>query len=154
MPNYNTIVLILDECIEHYKELLSFENEKIGYITSNNVSELSNSLSREQALIMKGNSLEAKRLAVLKKEGVGELRFSELIEQAPDGYSTLLNAKHSELSQYINEVKRINGFALDMVKEKLSYIENRISQNQTDTYDKSGEKKHKATSGSTIFKNV
>lgn len=153
MPDYNKIIDFFDECIEHYKELLSFENKKLEYITSNNVDELSNGLGREQALIMKGNSLETKRVEILKKQGVSDIKFKELIESAPDEFSGKLNARYLELLKYINEVKRINGYSLNMVEEKLNYIEERISQNNS-TYDMSGEKKHAVSSGSAISKNV
>ena len=153
MHNYNTIITFFDEYITHYRELLSFENIKLEMIVSNNVLELSSSLSKEQALIMKGNSLESKRLKLFEKEGFKNIKFQKLIDEAPQEYSSMLNTKFIELSKYINEVKRINDNGLSIVKEKLAKIEAKSSNKTSDTYDGKGGKKHSSAMPSAISKN-
>ncbi|MFA5658451.1 MAG: flagellar export chaperone FlgN [Oscillospiraceae bacterium] len=154
MTNYNTVLDFFDLCIEHYSELLSFENEKLRLISAENARELGNRLSKEQALIMKGNALEAKRIELMKKEGLEGLRFDAIIENAPDEYNTALSRRRDELTKYINEIKRINGHAMVSVREKLERIEKVKAGMSTDIYDGKGEKKHSASASSSLSKNV
>jgi len=154
LTNYNTIIDFFDEYISHYKELLSFENKKLELIVENNVSELSTSLSREQALIMKGGSLETKRINLLKNEGLNNAKFQEIIDQAPVEYSTMLSNRFSELSKFVNEVKRINDNSLSIVKNKLSAIDKKLSNNLADTYDINGGKRHSSNGISAVSKNI
>lgn len=154
MLDYNLLINFFDEYINHYKELLSFENKKLEYIMSNDVTELSNCLGKEQALIMKGNSLETKRISLLEKQGVKDLKFKDLIEDAPKQYSFKLSNRFNELSKYVMEVKRINDEALGVVKTRLFTIEQKLSKGTNDLYDGKGDKKHTSNMFSSLAKNI
>ena len=78
MSDYNKIIAFFDEYITHYREFLQFEYLKLDMINNNQIEKLSSSLSTEQALIMKTNSLETKRLKVL--EGTKGNTFAEIAE--------------------------------------------------------------------------
>lgn len=153
MHNYKLIIEFFEQYINHYIELLDFENKKLGYIISNNVGELSNCLGREQALIMMGNNLEAKRLELLRKESLGDATFGEMIQSAPDEYRNKLQSVFSELSKYVLEVKRINDEAMNVVRVKLNSIENKLSHNSGEIYNGKGGRNHTAMSVS-MTKNV
>lgn len=154
MPNYELLIDFFNEYNNHYKELLSFENTKFQYIVSNNVIELGNSLGKEQALIMKGNSLEAKRLSLLEKQGLKGVKFQDIIDDAPEQYSYKLSSLFSELSKYVSETKRINDEALSAVKTRLSAIDQKLSKQSNDVYDGKGGKKHTSNTFSSLAKNV
>ena len=153
MPDYNIIISYFDDCINHYKELLAFENQKLGYILENNISELGNCLSREQALIMKGNSLESRREAIFKEQGLSGNTFMEIIQNTPESYKYKLTQKFDELSKYVLQAKKINEEALDIVKKRLNYIENK-SASSTETYDLKGDKKHSSPQMATLKKSI
>ncbi len=146
MPDYNTIISFFDEYISHYRELLSFENQKFEYIITNKVSELGNCLSKEQALIMKGNSLETKRVSLLEKEGLAGMKFKELVDSAPEQYAVKIKSRFNELSKYISEVKRINDEAMGLVRSKLAVIESKLPTGNT--YDGKGDRKSTINSSS------
>lgn len=143
-----------DEYILHYKELLAFENQKLELIVANNVTELSNCLSKEQALIMKGNSLEKKRISLMNEQGLSDIKFGEIIDNSPKEFSTRLKSSYSELSKYVNEVKRINTNAMEIVNGKLSAVESKLSKTNNDTYDVKGGKKRESNSTSALTKNI
>ena len=153
MHNYNLIIDFFGQYTDHYIELLDFENKKLKYIISNDVKELSNCLGKEQALIMKGKNLESKRIELLKKEGLGESSFGEMIQVAPDEYKNNLQSVFSGLSKYVLEVKRINDEAMNVVRVKLNSIENKLSHNSGEIYNDKGSINHAAMSVS-MTKNV
>ncbi len=153
MHNYNLIIDFFGQYTDHYIELLDFENKKLKYIISNDVKELSNCLGKEQALIMKGKNLESKRIELLKKEGLGESSFGEMIQVAPDEYKNNLQSVFSGLSKYVLEVKRINDEAMNVVRVKLNSIENKLSHNSGEIYNDKGSRNHAAMSVS-MTKNV
>lgn len=154
MLDYNNLIKYFDDSITHYKELLIFENQKLDIIISENVIELSHSLSREQALIMQSNALEYRRIEQLKDAGLHGAKFNQIIEDAPKEYTGKLKRRYNELSKYIYEIKRINNHAMQIVKGKLSDVE--VKQNKTinDTYDVKGGKQHSLGNSSTLLKNV
>ena len=78
MPDYKKIIAFFDEYIRHYKAFLQFEYLKMDMINHNQIEKLSDSLSTEQALIMKTNSLENKRAKLL--EGLEGKSFAEIAE--------------------------------------------------------------------------
>ncbi len=153
MPDYNIIINYFDGCINHYKELLSFENQKLSYVLENNISELANCLSREQALIMKGNSLESRRVIIIKEQGFAGKTFAEISKDAPQEYTYKLSQKFDELSRYVLQAKKINEEALDIVKKRLNYIESKSTAN-SETYNLKGDKKHSAPQMATLKKNI
>jgi len=154
LSDYSTMIDFFDEYILHYKELLAFENQKLELIVANNVTELSNCLSKEQALIMKGNSLEKKRISLMNEQGLSDIKFGEIIDNSPKEFSTRLKSSYSELSKYVNEVKRINTNAMEIVNGKLSAVESKLSKTNNDTYDVKGGKKRESNSTSALTKNI
>ena len=154
MADYDSIITFLNEYIRHYRDLLAFENQKLELVMSGKVSELNNSLSKEQALIMKGNSLETKRIALMEKEGLGGLELSKIIEQAPSEYKTKLAEIREKLSKYILEVKRINDSSMSAVNEKLDTINKKLRNTEIDTYDEHAKKKQIAKISESLSKNI
>lgn len=150
MPDYNKIIAFFDEYIAHYKEFLSFEYRKLDMINKNKIEELSDSLSIEQALIMKTNSLEGKRERHLKD--VEGKTFAEIAENAPEEYRERLSEQHEELSDLIFKIKDINDTANIIVSERLKKIQRRTAE--LDVYDGKGSVRREHASRAAISKNV
>lgn len=150
MPDYNKITAFFDEYIEHYKAFLKFEYAKASMISHGDIEQLSNSLPTEQALIMKTNVLENKRVKLV--EGAPGKTFAELAENAPDEYRERLKAQHSELSELLYKIKEINDAANVIVSERLKKIQRRTAE--LDVYDGKGSVKREHTSKAAISKNV
>lgn len=150
MPDYIKIIAFFDEYIAHYKDFLSFEYKKLDMINKDEIEKLSDSLSVEQALIMKTNSLEGKRERLLKD--VEGKTFAELAESAPEEYREKLSAQHEELSYLIFKIKEINDTANIIVSERLKKIQRRTAE--LDVYDGKGSVRREHASRAAISKNV
>ncbi len=150
MPDYNKIIAFFDEYIAHYKEFLQFEYLKLDMINHNQIEKLSMSLSTEQALIMKTNSYETKRIALL--EGTVGSTFAEIAANAPEEYRERLGAQHKELSDIVFRIKELNDSAKITVTERLKKIQRRTAE--LDVYDGKGAVKREHASRLAISKNV
>lgn len=150
MADYKKIIVFFDEYIEHYKELLAFEYSKLDMLKTNQIEKLSGALSTEQALIMKTNSFETKRMKLL--EGVEGKTFAEVIENAPEESKGRLTEQHDELSALIYEIKEINDLAKGVVSKRLKYIQNMTAE--LDVYDGKGSVKREHATRAAISKNV
>ncbi len=154
MINYKNILIFFDEYIAHYRELLSFENQKLSLLVDNDIKKLNDSLSKEQALVMKGNSLEAKRIKLMKDQGIENISFSEIIDNSPIEYKMKLTESFEALKKYVNETKRINDNAMMTVNNRLSDIDKRLSTKESSTYDEHGGKNLKTSFSSSLSRNI
>lgn len=150
MPDYNKIIAFFDEYIAHYREFLQFEYLKLDMLNHNQIEQLSSSLSKEQAFIMKTNSYETKRLKVL--EGTTGSTFAEIAENAPEEFRDKLTAQHKELSEIVFRIKELNDSANITVNERLKKIQRRTAE--LDVYDGKGAVKREHASRLAISKNV
>jgi len=150
MLDYPKLFAFFDEYIAHYKAFLQFEYLKLEMINNDDIEKLSSSLSREQALIMKTNSLEKKRLAILGEES-GKT-FQELIDSAPKWYQFRLTEKYNQLSEVIIKIKEINDTANIIVTERLNKIQKKVGE--LDTYDGKGTVSKEKVSHSALLKSV
>ncbi len=150
MPDYKKIIAFFDEYIAHYREFLEFEYLKLDMINHNQIEKLSKSLSSEQALIMKTNSYETKRVKLL--EGTTGSTFAEIAENAPEEYRERLSAQHKELSEIVFRIKELNDCAKITVTERLKKIQRKTAE--LDVYDGKGTLKREHASRLAISKNV
>lgn len=150
MPDYKKIIAFFDEYIAHYREFLSFEFRKADMINKDQIEMLSDSLSIEQALIMKTNSLEGKREKLLKD--IEWKTFAEIAENAPEEFREKLMSQHEELSALIFKIKEINDAANIIVSERLKKIQRRTAE--LDVYDGKGSVRREHASRAAISKNV
>jgi len=149
MPDYNKLIAFFDEYITHYKEFLQFEYLKLDMINNNQIEKLSKSLSTEQALIMKTNAYETKRVKLL--EGMTGT-FTEIAANAPAEYSKRLTEQHKELSEIVFRIKELNDTANITVTERLKKIQRKTAE--LDVYDGKGTVKREHASRLAISKNV
>lgn len=150
MLNYKEIISFFDEYIAHYREFLKFEYSKADMINKGEIEKLSNALSTEQALIMKTNSYESKRMKLLKE--TNGATFSEITEAAPEEFRGKLEEQHKELSALVFKIKEINDAAGLIISERLRKIRSRTSE--LDVYDGRGELKREIPAAAAISKNV
>lgn len=149
MPDYKQIIAFFDEYITHYKSFLKFEYAKADMINKGAVEQLSDALTTEQALIMKTNSMETRRMKLV--EGCGNT-FKELIEGAPAEHQDKLKSQHEELSEIIYKIKELNDNAGAIVSARLKKIQKRTAE--LDVYDGKGTLKREHATKTAIFRNV
>mgnify|MGYP002715375225 CR=1 FL=1 len=127
--DYFRLVRFFEEYISHYKEFLKFEYTKIDMINKNEIEKLSTLLAAEQALIMKTNSFEGKRLQLLSSNP--NLTFAQIVESAPVSCKKRLEKQHKEMSELVFKIKEINDTANVIVTERLKKIQRRTSNLNT-----------------------
>lgn len=150
MLEYKKIIAFFDEYIAHYREFLKFEYSKADMINKGEIEKLSSALSTEQALIMKTNSYESKRLKLLAETNGAS--FSEITDAAPEEFRGKLEEQHRELSELVFKIKEINDTAGLIISERLRKIRSRTSE--LDVYDGRGALRRETPSAVAISKNV
>ena len=153
MIDYQKLLTFLEEYTLHYREVLTFETFKLELIVSDDIEGLNNSLSKEQALIMKTNSLENKRLELIGRENEKKT-LKEIIADAPFEFQPRLQSKYEDLSKIIFQIKKINDNAQEIVSTRLSVLENIKNGTPSNTYTKKGGKKNFSESTSTLNKDI
>ncbi len=148
--DYNALIAFFDEYNAHYKSFLKFEYSKLDMINKDEIEKLSASLSSEQAFIMKTNSLEKQRLALLGADN--SKTFEQIVNDAPDEYKARLDEQRRTLSELIYKIKEINDTANIIVSERLKKI--RSVTGELDTYNINGSVRKESASASTMFKNA
>ena len=148
--DYNALIAFFDEYNAHYKSFLKFEYSKLDMINKDEIEKLSASLSSEQAFIMKTNSLEKQRLALLGADN--SKTFEQIVNDAPDEYKARLDEQRRTLSELIYKIKEINDTANIRVSERLKKI--RSVTGELDTYNINGSVRKESASASTMFKNA
>ncbi len=148
--DYFKLVRFFNEYIVHYKELLDFEYSKLDMINNDKIEELSRSLSKEQALIMKSNSMEKKRIEILGEDK--DLTFKEIIEKAPISCKKRLEGQYEELSACVMKIKELNDLANVIITGRLKRVERKTAE--LDTYDGKGGLKTEHATRSAIMNKV
>lgn len=148
--DYNALIAFFDEYNAHYKSFLKFEYSKMDMLNKGEIEELSASLPAEQAFIMKSNSLEKQRLALLGENNTKT--FEQIISEAPEEYKARLDEQRVSLSEMVYKIKEINDTANIIVSERLKKIRSTVGE--LDTYNGKGTVKKESAAGSTIFTNA
>ncbi|MDD6990488.1 MAG: flagellar export chaperone FlgN [Oscillospiraceae bacterium] len=148
--DYNALITFFDEYNAHFRSFLKFEYSKMDMLNKGNIEELSASLSTEQAFIMKSNSLEKQRLALLGENSTKT--FEQIVSEAPEEYKARLDGQRVSLSEMIYKIKEINDTANIIVSERLKKIRSTVGE--LDTYNGRGAVKKESAAGSTILTNA
>lgn len=146
--DYPALIAFFDEYNEHFREFLKFEYKKMELIRKGEIEKLSNSLSSEQAFIMKSSALEKRRVKLTGEN----VTFADIIEKAPEAHKTALSERYKELSETVMKIKDINDTANMIVTDRLSKI--RAHTGEGDTYDGRGGIKKETSPRSTMSTNA
>ncbi|MDR0820922.1 MAG: flagellar protein FlgN [Oscillospiraceae bacterium] len=138
---------------EHFKEQLAFLSEKQEKVTADDINWLLGSLSEEEKHIMKGNSLEGKRLELMKQAGLEGANSKELLEVFPEELRGRLRCSIDSIEAAIYYIKDANRAITEMIERKLEIQRNLFgTENEKppspfivggDTYTAKGSRVHK-----------
>ena len=134
----------------HFKELMDFEYKKLDMINNDRIEELSNILSTEQALIMRTDTLEKKRLELM--EDNKERTFADIIAEAPVSCKARLEEQYKELAEYVGKIKELNDLANIIITGRLRRVEKKTAE--LNTYDDKGGVKTEYAAKASISQNV
>ncbi|MCL2694389.1 MAG: hypothetical protein FWE60_04720 [Oscillospiraceae bacterium] len=146
MIDYNAAVQILEfmeKYSEHFKELRTFINEKQEKVAGDDIVWMLDSLATEQKLVMRGNSLEAKRNLIFEEHGLKDYNAEMLLGKCPGEIKGRMKLAVDSIDECVNYIKETNRNVLDLARRKLE-AQAELLQNSliagSDTYDNSGAK--------------
>ncbi|MBD5103846.1 MAG: flagellar protein FlgN [Ruminococcaceae bacterium] len=113
------IIRFLDQYNTHFEKLANFLLEKQNHILKDDLTWLEDALVDEQSYIMKGNSLEDKRLALFEQAGIKGVKLVDMAELFPEDYIPAFNLQSQRLNNSIAKIKRINEISNDLVERKI-----------------------------------
>lgn len=114
---------------KHFENFAGFLAVKQNKILLDDLNWLENALQEEQKYIMKGNSLEEKRLALFERAGIGEITLSQLMEMFPDELKGRMQLESDRLQKSIDTIKRLSESCDDIVRRKLEVQANLLGIN-------------------------
>lgn len=104
---------------KHFEKLADFLAVKQNKILLDDLNWLESALQEEQKYIMKGNSLEEKRLALFERAGLGEITLKQLMEMFPDELKGNMQLESDRLEKSIGTIKRLTETSDSIVRRKL-----------------------------------
>lgn len=137
------IITFTENYNKHFSELLSLLTQKQSKVVEDDLMWLLDSLVDEQKLVMRGNSLEAKRLALLLELGYENPKMNTLISDCPDELKGKMTLEFSTLEHFVKRIKALNADITDLIEHKLSFQSENMKKSgytTADTYNVSGEK--------------
>lgn len=146
--DYPALIEFFDEYNNHFRDFLRFEYRKMDMLNKGEIEKLSNSLSAEQAFIMKSGSLEKRRIMLTGED----VTFADIVDGAPDEYKAALDERHRALTEMVLKIKEINDTANLIVSERLKKI--RMRTGSLDTYNGHGDVKKDNAVNSTMSTNA
>ncbi|MBD5082179.1 MAG: flagellar protein FlgN [Ruminococcaceae bacterium] len=113
------VINFLDGYNCHFEALVDFLTEKQNRILVDDLKWLEEALVDEQSFIMKGNSLEEKRLELFSQTGLKDKKLSDLPDCFPPQYAGVLKLQSDRLTKSIETIRRLNAVSKDLVERKL-----------------------------------
>ncbi|MCL2086152.1 MAG: flagellar protein FlgN [Oscillospiraceae bacterium] len=141
------IIEFFREYNAHFKSLSIFVAKKQEKVVADDLVWLSDAIAEEQKLVMRGNSLESRRLLLFEELGLKDYKSSQLIDEMPDEFKGELRLLIDFMEKCINYIQEVNHGILDLVEQKLDVQAQLLNQNAlvgSNTYTAKGEKIHKS----------
>ncbi len=146
------------KCLEidcgFYRELMLFLLKKHNKVLKDDLKWLTESLTTEQAYVMKSRSLEEKRTALFEGLGIGNKKLSELVDEAPEDYRAKLKLLGGQLADLVDSIREVNANTSEIVKRKLQNQQQFVKRagifNKPETYDRNASKVARGSSSQVI----
>ena len=150
------VIAFMEKYNRHFEALSAFVSEKRAKVIADELTWLLDSLTAEQKFIMEGNDLEAKRLALFEKLGIGGKKAKELIEECPAELKPKLTLECRNMEKYVEHIKTTNADIIEIIERKLSVQEKLINKTHStaSTYTGRGVKITKHNTSGGFFGNV
>ena len=140
----DAVVKCLEIDVDFYRELTVFLMKKHTKILADDIDWLTESLNKEQAFVMKSQSLETKRQALFQGLGIADRKLSEMMDEVPEGYRAKLTLLSKQIGDLVDDIREINEQTNEVVKRKLDnqadFVKRAGIFNKPETYDKNASK--------------
>lgn len=146
------VIDFMGDYIEHYRELLNFERNKLILVTEDDVDGLISSISTEQALVMKSESLEKKRLKLFDDLNLTGMTYKNIAENSPSEFKTRIKEDAKEFTGLVLEVQKINKGIETIINERFKSM-GQADDKEITAYTGKG-KKISSVGNSSIIKDI
>jgi hypothetical protein len=132
-------------------------NEKQEKVAGDDLVWLLDSLTEEQKFVMRGNSLEAKRLLIFESSGCKDCDAEKLVGICPEELKGRMRLVVNSIDDNVSYIKETNKNVLDLARRKLEAQAEELEDSLiagSDTYDHSGSKIKKINNDDNIIGSV
>lgn len=130
--------------VDFYRDVNIFLLKKHAKVLEDDLEWLSESLNKEQAILMKSRSLEEKRNALFKGLGIEDKNLSELAEDVPEEYKPKVRMLANQLTEIVRDITRLNTETTEIIKSKLDNQKELAARtglvNKPETYNRNAAK--------------
>lgn len=119
---------ILKESADLYKSFLELEYEKYDAVIKNDIDALDDIVSKEQVYYMKMRGVDQRREKLVETMGCKGLTLKEIIAADIIKNNDELTEKYNELSEIIQEVKKINSLCKTLIEVRMHKIDDALVQ--------------------------
>ena len=120
--DFGALIRTLETEVDIYKEFTEIEKNKTDVIVKGDIEELDKILNTEQMLNMKAQSVEKKRLEIMKNLNLESKTLVDVIDLAEGNEKEKLSGILDSLHAYIDSLKQINGYNVKLVNSRLDII--------------------------------
>lgn len=124
----NTLITVLKESAQIYKEFLELEYKKYDVILKADIETLDDLVSKEQAFYLKIRGLEQKREQIIESLGFKDKTLKEIIEITNIEQKQILSDIYNDLNKLIIEVKKINNLCRTLIEVRLHRVDKAMAQ--------------------------
>lgn len=104
-------------------EMSKSEQEKLQALLSNSLPRIEHALSEMQANAKRMENMEAKRLNLQKKAGLGDLSFSQIIEALPEELRAETAALMHNFERHISDIRFHNEKSMSIAHDRVMIID-------------------------------
>lgn len=142
------------KCLEidcdFYRELYKFLMKKHTKILADDIDWLTEALNKEQAFVMKSQSLETKRQTLFEGLGLSGRKLSDMMDEVPEDYRAKLTMLSKQIGELVDSIREINEQTNEIVKRKLDnqadFVRRAGILNKPETYNKNASKVSRGSS--------
>lgn len=124
----NSLVELLDKSADLYKSFLELEYKKYDTVIKDEIKALDDIVAKEQVYYLKMRGIEQKRERLVDSMGYKDKTLMEIINAVEGNDKNILIKKHEELSEIVNEVKKISSLCKTLIEVRMHRVDKAMSQ--------------------------
>lgn len=140
----------LEEYTSFLEEMARSHEEKLAAILSHDLNRLEHFISAQQAMTMRLDGLEGRRVRIQEELGCANRTLSQIIDGAPVPRKKRLQDIRKRMEAAVRDIKFYNGKALEAAKTNLKLIDDLAVGNEDARYD-AARKRSNHTAETAIF---
>lgn len=113
----------LNEYRDFLHEMIETEQEKLAALVSNELIRIEQSLSQQQLMAKRFESMESKRSSLQRQAGFANLSFTEIINLSEEADRPSLFACFGNITQSIEQIQFLNQKSMGLVRDQMRLMQ-------------------------------